>query len=219
MAPSRLEALRAAMTQALSAHHTAAPDQPGLQPERLRLMLPGRPPPGAFRALVDSMLGRGAVEQDGPWLRLSSHRPTLSPQDERIWQQARRLIAADRFRPPRTRDLARALSVPEPAMRASLKRLQRMGRLIEVAHDHFFLRETVAEMAGVAAALAAADPRHMVTAAVFRDRLDNGRKVAIQILEFFDRSGITVRAGDERRVRPDRVALFGAPPPIARPAA
>ena len=48
-----------------------------------------------------------------------------------------------------------------------------------------------------------------LTAAGFRDRLDNGRKVAIQILEFFDKSGVTVRSGDERRVRMDRLGLFG----------
>ena len=51
-----------------------------------------------------------------------------------------------------------------------------------------------------------------VTAAAFRDRLENGRKVAIQILEFFDRAGVTIRSGDTRRVRPERLALFGAPP-------
>ena len=49
----------------------------------------------------------------------------------------------------------------------------------------------------------------MLTAAQFRDRLANGRKVAIQILEFFDRAGVTVRIGDERRVRTDRLGLFG----------
>ena len=94
-------------------------------------------------------------------------------------------------------------------MRATLKRLQRMGRLIEVAPDQFFLSETVAEMAAIAAAIADAEPAGTLTAAAFRDRLDNGRKVAIQILEFFDRAGVTVRTGDERRVRADRLGLFG----------
>ena len=51
--------------------------------------------------------------------------------------------------------------------------------------------------------------RSVRTAASFRDRLDNGRKVAIQILEFFDKAGITVRVGDVRRVRADRLGLFG----------
>ena len=212
MAPATLDALRDGVTQRLAAHHAAAPDQPGLQFERLRMATPGRPSVAAFRAVIESLFRSGAVEQDGPWLRLATHRAILSAHDERLWQQARELIAAERFRPPRTRDLARALSVPEAAMRAALKRVQRMGRLIEVAPDQFFLSETVAEMAGIAAAIAEAGPAGTLTAAEFRDRLANGRKVAIQVLEFFDRAGVTVRVGDERRVRTDRLGMFGPAP-------
>ena len=47
------------------------------------------------------------------------------------------------------------------------------------------------------------------TAAQFRDRVDNGRKVAIQILEFFDRHGVTLRRGDLRRINQHRLDLFG----------
>jgi selenocysteine-specific elongation factor len=209
MAPETLDALRSGVMAQLAAHHAAAPDQPGLQPERLRLATPGKPPASAFRAIIEALFRTGAVEQDGPWLRLSTHRATLSAQDERLWQRARELIAAERFRPPRTRDLAHALAVPEAAMRATLKRVRRMGRLIEVAPDQFFLSETVAEMVGIAASIAAADAAGTLTAAEFRDRLANGRKVAIQILEFFDRAGVTLRIGDERRVRNDRVGMFG----------
>ena len=192
---------------ALATHHGSSPDQPGLQFERLRQALLERPPVAGFRAIVDGLLREGSLAQDGPWLRLPNHRITLSPQDERLWQSARDLIAAARFRPPRTRDLAQVMKVPENLMRGMLKRVQRVGRVIEVAPDHFFLRETVAEMAVIAAA--AADEAGVLTAAVFRDRLDNGRKVAIQILEYFDRAGVTVRTGDARRVRADRLGLFG----------
>ena len=217
IAPAAHEGLRGAMLGALAALHRDQPDQPGLQPERLRLRPPGRPPLPAFRALVEAALAARQVEQDGPWLRLPTHRATLAPAEERIWAQASALIAAERFRPPRTRDLARALSVPEPAMRTLLKRCQRMGRLVEVAHDHFFLRETVAEMVAIARDIE--DAQGMVVAAAFRDRLDNGRKVAIQILEFLDRQGVTRRHGDERIIRADRQALFGAPPDLPESAA
>ena len=50
--------------------------------------------------------------------------------------------------------------------------------------------------------------RTTVPASFFRDRLAIGRKVAIQVLEFFDKSGLTIRQGDTRRLRPDRLALF-----------
>jgi selenocysteine-specific elongation factor len=212
MSPSTLDALRTDALMKLAAHHAAAPDQPGLQPERLRLAMPNRPQPDAFRAIIEALFRDRRLEQDGPWLRLPTHRATLSAQDERVWQKVSELITADRFRPPRTRDLAHSLSVPEAAMRATLKRVQRMGRIIEVAPDQFFLSETIAEMLGIAANIARADVAGMLTAAEFRDRLDNGRKVAIQVLEFFDRAGVTVRVGDARRVRSDRLGMFGQAP-------
>jgi selenocysteine-specific elongation factor len=207
MTPTELQALQTDVGQALAAYHQSTPDQPGLQAERLRQSLPLRPRPAAFRAVVDSLMRRGTVRQDGPWLRLATHQIRLTPTEERLWPRTRDLLAAERFRPPRTRDLAQALSVPETAMRTTLKRLQRIGWLVEIAPDHFFLRETVAEMARIAAA---ADSRTGLTAASFRDQLDNGRKVAIQILEFFDRVGLTVRKGDARTVRTDRLSMFGS---------
>jgi len=213
MASATLDALHQELLRTLAAWHAGAPDQPGLQPERLRQQLESRPPVTAFRAMLDTLLRRGTVRQDGPWLRLSTHQIRLSASDERIWPQIRGLLGAERFRPPRTRDLAIALSMPETVMRGTLKRLQRVGSLLELAPDHFFLRETVAEMAAIAAAIGKNDPGEQLTAASFRDRLDNGRKVAIHILEYFDRVGLTVRTGDLRSVREDRLALFGPAEP------
>ena len=96
-------------------------------------------------------------------------------------------------------------------MRRLLKLLGRMGRVDEVAHDHFFLRGTVAEMVEIAVDVAAQAESGQFTAAQFRDRLDNGRKVAIQILEFFDRHGVTLRRGDLRRINKHRLDLFRRP--------
>jgi selenocysteine-specific elongation factor len=99
-----------------------------------------------------------------------------------------------------------------------LKQLARMGQLDEIAPDHFFLRETVAEIAHLLPALAAGVPNGEFSAAQLRDRLDNGRKVAIQILEFLDRHGLTARRGDLRRINPQRLDLFGGPPAGEAPA-
>ena len=64
--------------------------------------------------------------------------------------------------------------------------------------------------------LAAAAPGGEFSAAQLRDLLDNGRKVAIQILEFFDRHGVTARRGDLRRINAQRINLFGPPPDASK---
>jgi selenocysteine-specific elongation factor len=207
LSPAALDGVRDAVLGALAAHHRGSPELPGLHPGRLRLAVADRPPVAGFAGVLEALLGEGAIALDGPWFRLPGHRVILSAQDERLWLTVRPLIAAERFRPPRVRDMATALKVPEAAMRVTLKRLMRMGQVLEIAPDHFFLRETVAEMAAIAAA--AVDADGWLTAAMFRDRLDNGRKVAIQILEYFDKAGVTVRSGDARRMRTDRLGLFG----------
>ena len=56
--------------------------------------------------------------------------------------------------------------------------------------------------------LGAAVPDGWFAAPAFRDRMQNGRKVAIQILDFFDRLGMTLRRGDLRRINPHRIDLF-----------
>ncbi|MFD1331977.1 SelB C-terminal domain-containing protein, partial [Methylopila musalis] len=155
----------------------------------------------------------GRIAVDGAWVRLPGHTARLAPADEALWADiAPKLGGAARFRPPRVRDLATELGEDEADIRRALKLVSRLGQADEIAHDHFFPREVTAELAEIACAAAAADPRGVVTAAAFRDRLDNGRKVAIQILEFFDRHGVTIRRGDERRINSRRRDLFRRAP-------
>jgi selenocysteine-specific elongation factor len=67
-------------------------------------------------------------------------------------------------------------------------------------------------MARIAADVAAQAADGRFTAAQFRDRLDNGRKVAIQILEFFDRQGVTLNRNTLRRIQARYLDLFGSAP-------
>jgi selenocysteine-specific elongation factor len=56
-------------------------------------------------------------------------------------------------------------------------------------------------MAELLLQLAAGSP--IVQVAAFRDMLGIGRKRSVQILEYFDRIGLTRRVGDQRHIRTD----------------
>ena len=173
--------------------------------ERLRLAL-GLPKP-MFPAVRARLLAEKRVALRGHWLHLPGHVAELGAEDKRLAALVRPRVAAERFKPPRVRDIGREIGAEESAVRRTCKALARTGDLVEVAHDHFFLRATVAEMAGIARALS--DGGATFSAADFRNKLDNGRKVAIQILEFFDRHGLTRRDGDLRRVVKAPDLVFG----------
>jgi len=203
--------LAQATVAALAGHHENAGDSPGLETHRLRLAVDIRLPSDVFAAAIAEMVRDGTLQRDGPWLKLASHSVRLTPADERLWACIRPVMERSRFQPPRVRDFSRELGAGEDEVRQLLRRLARMGKLVEVAHDHFYPRATVAELAASARWLANGNSDGDITAAAFRDRIGTGRKLAIQILEFFDRTGITVREGDLRRIRNDRLTIFGEP--------
>ena len=83
-----------------------------------------------------------------------------------------------------------------------------MGRVSEVARDEFLTYPAIVEIIEVIGAMAGAGAKNEFTAAEFRDRLGVGRNVAIRILEYFDRQGLTARHGDMRRVDMRRLDLL-----------
>jgi selenocysteine-specific elongation factor len=61
--------------------------------------------------------------------------------------------------------------------------------------------QAVARLVAIIREIAAESADGGVAAARFRDRINVGRKLAIQILEFFDASGMTRRTGDVHHLR------------------
>ena len=200
--------LAGSVAATLDAFHAASPDLPGMGLEKLRLAVTPRLPAAIFQRALARLVADGVAVVDRSWVRRPGHEVRFTPDEERIWGRILPLVAdINRFRPPRVRDMARELDVDEKIVRRLARLAARRGDVEEVAHDHYFLYDTVAEMAGIARDLGVAEPKGF-TASQFRDKLDNGRKVAIQILEFFDAHGLTMRRGDLRRINPHRAGLF-----------
>lgn len=204
------------MAAALDRFHADNPELPGMSQERLRLALKPRLSAPAFAAALARLRRDGVAVLDRAWVRRPGHDVRFSPEDEAMWTGLRAHLAGEgRFRPPRVRDLARTYDIEERLIRRLFRMAARRGDVEEVAQDHFFLAETVVEMANIARELAAAGEDHHFSVIAFRDRLDNGRKVAIQILEFFDRQGLTMRRGDIRRINPHKADLYSVPPDLS----
>ena len=194
---------------ALEGFHKAHPELPGLAAPRLAAALEPRLPTPIATAVVRAMVEAGALVSEGGTIRTPEHQFGLDPNDQHLWESICPLLSGEeRFRPPRASEIAALLNAPEAEVRRVLKALARRKDVVEVAPDHFFRRETVEEMAAITADVARGQSDGQFAAAQLRDRLNNGRKVAIQVLEYFDRRGLTLRRGDLRRINPSRLDLF-----------
>lgn len=198
---ARWQTLKQRVLEQLARFHQQEPDQLGPDRDRLRRFVALALERPAFISLLDELLASGAIVGNGPWLHLPEHQIRLSEADEALWLQLQPLLEQGQFDPPWVRDLAKALGQEEAPVRLLLRKLARLGQVHQVVRDLFYPQATIRQMAAMLLQLASDDP--VVQAAAFRDVLGIGRKRSIQVLEYFDRIGLTRRVGDRRQVRAD----------------
>ncbi|MNZ95040.1 Selenocysteine-specific elongation factor [compost metagenome] len=213
LARERWQALGALLVEALARFHAEQPDELGPDRDRLRRYAFAALERPLFIALLEQALQTGAVAASGPWLHLPEHRVQLSDTDERLRVQIWPLLLEGGFDPPWVRELAAELHVEEGAMRQLLRKLARLALVQQVVKDLFYPQESLQQLARIVLQLEA--QLGIIRVVDFRDRLGIGRKRCIQILEHFDRIGLTRRSGNERKVRRDNALAQAAQPAAA----
>lgn len=202
------QAAREDVLDALRRWHGARPDQPGPGEERLRRSLPQRVSPEVFAALLLDLLKDKAIVREGSGISLQGHRPALLASDAEMWERISELLDVDDLRPPRVREIAEELDIDLRVLEQLLGRVTRMGLVHRVADNRYYLVETLRRLGQVAETLCRKSPEATFDARAFRDASGIGRNVAIQVLEFFDKSGLTRREGDVRRIHKPAAEIF-----------
>ncbi|MDC8783726.1 selenocysteine-specific translation elongation factor [Roseateles koreensis] len=193
--------------QVLAVYHAQHPDELGPDTARWRRLAAPRLAESLWRALLQRLQQAGRVVLRGAAAHLPEHGVQLSAADERVAQKIAPLLRSGGFEGAWARDLARDTQTPEPLMRVSLSRLAQGGSLHQVVKDLYYAAPAMAQLAQLARQ--AIDGEGAIKAAAFRDAAGLGRKRAIQILEYFDRVGLTRRVGDTHKLRADS-KLFSA---------
>lgn len=196
------KALQSLVVAVLANAHAAQPDSVGLAEAALLQSMGTGADTALRRAALRAQLQVGAVVRDGFVLRLPSHAARLRPEDEALLAQVVTIMQPFGLRPPPPGALAPLLAMELKATTAFLQRAAALGHLVQVAKNRFFLPATIHVLVEVARACAVAAPDGRFDAKSFRDRSGIGRNLTIQLLEFFDRCGITRYAGERRSMAP-----------------
>lgn len=185
----------------LARYHESHREEPGPGRERLRRMaLPSEAEPLVL-ALIEQMRRDGALASREGWLHLPGHEAGFNAAQQAVWEKI-----APRFddEPWWVRDLAREAGEEEQAMRQLLRLAAQQGFITAIVKDRYYRHDRIVAFADMIRDLDR--EKGATVAADFRDRLNVGRKLAIQILEYFDRIGFTRRRGNEHLLRDS--ALF-----------
>ncbi|HYD47017.1 MAG TPA: selenocysteine-specific translation elongation factor [Terriglobales bacterium] len=197
---ARWQALRCKVLEVVEAAHRAPPAEPGFAIEWLRSRVAPRWPAKRFQLLIEELLGEGALLRERNVLRLTGHSP---PPGGVLGREAERLLALltqAQFSPPDLRELAAAAEIASNTLLPLLRELVRAGQVVKVDESLYYAAPAIASARD--RVRAEIDRTGSITAARLRDLLGVSRKFSIALLDYFDRTGFTMRIGDLRKLHP-----------------
>ncbi len=132
-------------------------------------------------------------------VRLPGHRVALGAAAHVLGARVERLLAEGRFTPPDLRQLEEATGATRKALADVLGVLEAEGKVARIAPDLYYARGAAEEAKSLVEGHCRTHGE--ITAATFRDLIGASRKFAIAFLDWCDRTGVTLRVGDIRKLR------------------
>jgi len=196
---AKWERLQKTVIRLVTDAHRDQPLAPGVEMESLRTQLPWDVSPKIFRWCIDLLVAARRLLRGESLLRLPTHRVELGVEASALGTRVERLIADGGFTPPDLRQLEEETGVARKRLAEVLGVLEGEGRVMRIAPDLYYTRASAEQAKARIAAHCRAHGD--ITAAVFRDLIGASRKFAIAFLDWCDRTGVTVRVGDLRKLR------------------
>ncbi|HEX6061892.1 MAG TPA: selenocysteine-specific translation elongation factor [Candidatus Limnocylindria bacterium] len=183
------EALATRVERTVAMTHRRAPLRAGASREEVRSALDLAPK--RYAALVARLVADGRIAERGSALALPAHRPTLTPEQEARWADARGALAREPLQPPSAATLEREHGIDLELLVALAER----GDIVRVGGDGVFLPDAVLRFGDAIIDVLASGP---ITVAKARDLTGSSRKHVLPLLQFLDDHGLTRRVGDDR---------------------
>ena len=184
------------LLDALAIYHEQHKDEPGPGRERLRRIALPMEDEALVLTLIEQMRESGTIASHHGWLHLPDHKAGFTDEQQAIWLKAAPLFGDE---PWWVRDLATQTGTDENTMRVALRLAAQQGMITAIVKDRYYRNDRIVAFASMIRELDL--EKGSACAADFRDKLNVGRKLAIQILEYFNRIGFTRRRGNDHLLR------------------
>ncbi len=177
--------------QEVEEYHHNFPLRRGIPREELKSRL--KLSPRLFNAVMRRVIAEGSVEEIGPLLRRVGFVIQFTPQQQQSVNALLARFAASPFSPPTVKECL--TEVNEELYNAMVE----VGLLIPIPPDVVFRKQDYDMMRSEIINLL--EKKQTITAAEVRDHFNTSRRYVLAVLEYLDAQGVTVREGDNRRLK------------------
>ncbi|MDF1614556.1 selenocysteine-specific translation elongation factor [Desulfurivibrio dismutans] len=200
VAGDTLAALGAKAEKLLADFHRENPLKSGLSSEELRRRLARDLSPRLFQILLTEMLKQQQVAQEESLIRLASHQVSLAGDAETLRRELGQFYRQAGLNAPTVKEALEAHNkYPASLVKELLAVMVREGELIKVSEDLYYEARALEQLKEKLLAFLKTEGE--IDAPRFKNLTGLTRKFSIPLLEYFDRTKVTLRIGDTRKLR------------------
>ena len=192
-----LKKARDEILDTLTRYHKKFPLKEGLAKEELRSRTAGADNAKLFNHLVLQLGREGIIVQNKEIVRLKDHQVTLAQDQEEIRRELEKIYTKSGLQPPYFQEIKEKF--PGNTGAEVLEVMVKEGGILKVKEDLYFHRKAIDELKSELIAFLKRNGE--ITTPQFKEMTGASRKYTIPLIEYFDRTQVTVRVGDTRVLR------------------
>ncbi len=185
-------------------YHERFPLKEGLQKEELKTTLGRFVGAKLFHLALQDLEKHNRVQVDREFVRLAGHSVDLSGDLEELRETLTGLYRQHALTPPYTRDIIATFAERKAQVQSVLNLMLKEGRLIKINEDLCYHIEVIQKLKNDYRDLLIREGK--TSPAGFKELTGLSRKYIIPLMEYFDMTKLTIRAGEYRLLRREREA-------------
>ena len=192
-----LKKARDEILDTLTLYHKKFPLKEGLVKEELRSRTAGADNIKLFNHLVLQLAREEIIVQDKEIVRLKDHQVTLAQDQEEIRRELEKIYTKSGLQPPYFQEIKEKF--PGNTGAEVLEVMVKEGDILKVKEDLYFHRKAIDGLKSELIAFLKNNGE--ITTPQFKEMTGASRKYTIPLIEYLDRTQVTVRVGDTRVLR------------------
>jgi selenocysteine-specific elongation factor len=188
----------AAIPEFLASWHRKYPRETGIKVQALKSELAMALEEPLFAALLGDLLRNAVLTLKDGKLFLAGHKASVSTEEVERWQKFEAFLVQRGKDIPLLSEVSTELRLDKKTLESMARVAVREGKLHKLTDNRYATSQQLALLAQLVGDLVREN--QPITVVSFKGRMGTGRKVAIEVLEYFDSIRFTQRRGDVRVV-------------------
>ena len=161
-----------------------------------------------IKNILNELIISKRIVRNGKELFLAEHKIIFNSKELYVWEKIKLILDQNKYHPPTINEIAKELSFEIKETEKVVKKALDLNFVVQVSLSRYFYPDIILYFATIVEKISAISTNHKLELSIFRNEAKISRNLAIELLEFFDRKGLTIRLKNERYLQKKANQVF-----------